>query len=316
MDASNAQRVVVMKAHRTVVASWSMVVAALLVSSASAGDPPPVRDAAPSANVPRPGTDKPGRDPSAPPKASPLDLQGDVEDGTPIQSWQTKDGDEAKAYTRTVLAAHSQPAEALANAARRDVKYIHLFEEPAKFRGQIIHLEGRLKRLTRYDAPTLLQTTYDIKHIYEGWIFDPEISGANPTSVLVTELPAGLEPKEKMEVRVAFDGYFFKKYRYKAGDGWRDAPLLIGRTLTLLGPVQAAPEDDGTFSNSLISTFFAVLAGSFGLALALTWWYRRGDRRVHARLAESRTTAFDDPPAEAPADMPEAESRGVPEEFV
>ena len=79
-----------------------------------------------------------------------------------------------------------------------------------------------------------------MKTLYEGWIFD-DLYIANPFCVLFTELPPGLHVGEKLEYRVGFDGYFFKRYRYKDGQGTvRDCPLFIGRTLA----VQPAPNSD------------------------------------------------------------------------
>jgi hypothetical protein len=280
----------------------SFLVALLLCQNAPAGPEQP------SANIPQPGTDKPGVDLREAPKAPAVDLQGEVEDGTPIRSWQEKGGDEAKAYSRTLLAAHTNSPEALANSARRDVKFIHLFEEPAKFRGQVIHVEGRLKRVTRYDPPTTLKTTFDIQNLYEGWIFDPEISGANPMCLIFTDLPPGLTAQEKMEARVGFDGYFFKKYRYKSGDGWRDAPLLIGHTLTLhaLPPSEPAPDDP--FAKNLIIIFMSILVATFILGYGLTWWYRRGDRLVEAAKAKAFQNTFQEPSVPAAAEGLESNS--------
>ena len=44
----------------------------------------------------------------------------------------------------------------------------------------------------------------------------------NPRCVIFTKLPEGVEVREETDHRVAFDGYFFKRYRYQAGDGWRE----------------------------------------------------------------------------------------------
>ena len=69
----------------------------------------------------------------------------------------------------------------------------------------------------------------------------------SPTTFMATTrtVPVGVEmrglaPAEKIQgVEVAFDGYFYKRFRYKAGDSYRpgqyrDAPVLIGHRLTLL----------------------------------------------------------------------------------
>ena len=54
-------------------------------------------------------------------------------------------------------------------------------------------------------------------------------------------MPAGLKPAVQIEQRISFDGYSYKRYRYKAADNLkaneaREAPLLIGHTVLLIKP--------------------------------------------------------------------------------
>jgi hypothetical protein len=167
----------------------------------------------------------------------------------------------------------------------------------------VVHFEGRLKRLVRYDPPK--STKLDgLKDQYEGWMFDPDNYGANPVCVVFTHLPSGLEPGDKLNVHGAFDGYFFKRYRYKAGDGWRDAPLLIGHTLVLRQPARQSSEDEGTFSGLLMSSAWVLIIGTIVVGVALFWWYRRNDRVLQDRLAAANPPTFSEPPA-----GPESHSR-------
>jgi hypothetical protein len=229
------------------------------------------------------------------PKAPKIDLTGDVEDRTPIRSWQDANGMEAKAYYRTLITAHTTSAEAFANSARHDVRYVHLFEEPHKYRGEVIHVEGRLKRVRRFDTHGFVRNTYDMPYEYEGWLFDPVLYGANPLCVVFTELPPGIAVKEEMDVRVSFDGYFFKRYRYKAADAWRDAPLLIGHAPVVQDSLAASQNTDSGFSNLLVTCLLALLAGTFGFGVIIYWWYQRGDREVRRRLAATRPAEFVEP---------------------
>jgi hypothetical protein len=98
---------------------------------------------------------------------------------------------------------------------------------------------------------------------------------------------------EKVDYKVAFDGYFFKVYRYKAGDSDRIAPLLIGRGVHLIepAPVEAQAATD-EFGGMFTMTILGVLAGTLLLALGMGWWYRRGDRTVRARLNQARSMDF------------------------
>jgi hypothetical protein len=141
---------------------------------------------------------------------------------------------EGRAYNYLVLHASDVPLDALAKAARQDVGYAKLMQDPTKFRGDAVHIKGRLRRLVKMDAPKSLVDD-GIKVLYEGWIFpESEEGGANPYCVLFTEVPKGIELGERVNYRAVCDAFFFKIYRYKAaGDKLRDAPLLMGRTFAL-----------------------------------------------------------------------------------
>jgi hypothetical protein len=222
------------------------------------------------------------------PAVSKLDLHGRVQDKTPILSQQENEA-EAFAYAETLAAANRTSATALAEAAHRDVTFAHLCEQPERYRGEVIHMKGRLRRVRRFETPSFIHEGYAIPLVYEGWVFEPELYGANPRCVLFTELPSDVKVAEEMDQRVAFDGYFFKLYRYKAGDGKHDVPLFIAHTLSSL-PLRshAAPGADDAWSATLATAFLGLLATTASLAALLGWWYRRSDRRVREHLAKSQ----------------------------
>jgi len=220
------------------------------------------------------------------------EMLGGVEDHAPVRS-ADENMYESRAYDYLLIEAHNASAKALAKHARRDLTFTHLWEEPAKYRGQLIHIEGRLRRLQRFDA-SRFAAKQGIPTLYEGWIFEDAYL-ANPYCVVVTEVPASIKPGEKLEHRVAFDAYFFKRYRSEAGDGKREAPLLIGHGLIDLPP--APVPADTSLAEHLVPAFLTVLAATVLLALGLSWWFLRGDRQVRARLSKSRQATFVDPSA-------------------
>jgi len=167
------------------------------------------------------------------PVAVDKDQLAGIEDKKPVQG-AAENKWEVHAYNYLVLHASEVAAEALAKAARQDVTYAKLMQDPAKFRGEPIHVKGRLRRLVKMDAPKSLVDD-GIKVLYEGWIFpETEEDGANPYCVIFTDLPKGIELGERVNYRAVCDAFFFKIYRYKsAGDKLRDAPLLMGRTFAL-----------------------------------------------------------------------------------
>jgi len=218
------------------------------------------------------------------PSAPSLDLSGRVQDRRPIPSTQ-EDPREAAAYAEVLAAVQRTTPAALAKDARRDVTFAHLFEEPAKYRGQVIRVGGRLRRVRHFDAPKFIQDSYGIGKLYEGWLFETDVYGANPRCVIFTKRPEGIEVREDTDHRVAFDGYFFKRYRYQAGDGWRDAPLFIAPTLTLTSS-PSATDGSGLSIGTLATGFVGLIVATAATALVLGWWYCRGDRRLRARLRQ------------------------------
>jgi hypothetical protein len=213
--------------------------------------------------------------------------------------------DEWEAYCDAVDKAHRTPARVFAANARREITYAHLFAEPRKYRGEVVHFEGELHRVRRFDPP-LLVAQAGVKNLYEGWMFS-KLYGVNPVCMVFTELPPGVSVAEQMQVPVTFDGYFFKKYRYKAADSKpgtaREVPLVIGH-----GPIIAAEEAStapatSVWSGSLLTILLVLVLGTFGLAVGLHWWFRRGDSQVRRRLLAARR--YPVAPAEAGTAVPE-----------
>ena len=119
-----------------------------------------------------------------------VQLAGKVKDNAPVAPWDDRDPEEGNAYYHTLVLAHTTSAKAFANSARRDVTFAHLFEEPEKYRGEVIHFEGqRLKRVRALETPKDIRTAYDLPRFYEGWIFAQQY-GANPVCVIFMVAPA------------------------------------------------------------------------------------------------------------------------------
>ena len=261
-----------------------------VLSVVLAGQSMSLWDALPASPPARPG--------NAPAKALPVDpdLLLGVEDRAPVRN-ADENYDEFQAYNLLLVRAHKTAAGAFAKGARRDLTFAHLFEEPGKHRGQIVHIEGLLRRLRKFDAARLAAKE-GVPALYEGWVFDAEY-GYNPYCVIVTELPKSIQIGEKLDRHVSFDGYFFKRYRYKAGDGVRDAPLLIGRTLTPSASQGTAANARAPWLDSstpwVLIAFLAILLVTAGSGIALTLWFKRGDKQVRARLDAARDAAFVEP---------------------
>jgi hypothetical protein len=116
----------------------------------------------------------------------------------------------------------------------------------------------------------------------------PESAGGNPVCVVCSELPAGLKPGEDLDRRVSTDAYFFKLYRYEAGDGWRRAPLLIGRAAVPAVSDASAPASIWAVPGAVVPLTLGLVGLAAAVAVGVAWWFRREDRRARERLRQVR----------------------------
>src|SRR5207248_5913829 len=79
-------------------------------------------------------------------KAEPLlahMIQG-VQDDKPLPSRWNENEDEQRSYSIVLFEASRISADAFRKGARKDITYVHLFNDPAKYRGQVVHVEATL----------------------------------------------------------------------------------------------------------------------------------------------------------------------------
>lgn len=223
----------------------------------------------------------------------PVDWLERIEDDQPVQNLKSNP-DEYNAYNFFVMRARQVSPALMAENANRKMTFGRMYEAGrGKYRGEIIHVEGRLKRVVWIGSNSDLEAQ-GVKDLYEAWIFPEEYFG-NPTCVIISELPPGLEPGEDIPGKWgSFDGYFFKRYKYRAVDATRLAPLAIGRTLKVKDP-PTSEEGASTFesySRFFVPVLVALALGLVGLVVMLSRWFRQGDREVQQRLADTRGTEF------------------------
>src|SRR5262245_3266825 len=138
--------------------------------------------------------DKP-QPPAAPLKR--LDLAGyAIADREPIPL-KGDDAPEIKAYQLVLSRAWRTSLKSFADVARRDVAHEELLREPARYRGEVVHVEGLLTQLRQRPAPKALQKE-GLASIYMGWLSDPLFEGHKPVTVIFPNLPKGLEPGEDL----------------------------------------------------------------------------------------------------------------------
>ncbi|GIW79117.1 MAG: hypothetical protein KatS3mg105_0924 [Gemmatales bacterium] len=234
---------------------------------------------------------------TGPLEARPLDLSSwFIEDGVEIPNFGSRGRrPELTAYTYVLNLASRASVPSFKAHADTTITYGHMYRFPAEYRGKIVRLHGALVRLRKWDKlPDALVKLAGVKELYEGWTFDPRAYGVNPTWIVFTELPEGLEPSEKMYQQIVFYGYFFKLARYKSAEVrngkpvYHVVPLLVGRSPILI-------KQSGTASTGIemMTLFLGLLAGTFLFALIIWLWYRRDDQRIRKRLILSSDEAIE-----------------------
>ncbi len=240
------------------------------------------------------------------------DLLGRVvdEEGMLPARWQNRE--EVLAYERLLLHARQFAPEVTAKAARRDLRLpLLLGPDKARYRGVLVHLDGSLRMLEQMEPSSgLVGMAEGLTHVYRGWLaLDGYKDDLGPVLCAVdfTELPPGVKPAASLSVPVGVDGFFFKVMKYQtrepAPEGVSDrtpdgkvhrlAPLFVARTVRPRAAAAAGA------SESLWRTPAAVVAGTIlliaaaaGAWLAVSWWLRREDAHVRARLQRLRPGAF------------------------
>ena len=132
---------------------------------------------------------------------------------------------EMDAYWRLMDWSRTQPFDALARRARQDVAFTQLWEQPEKYRGQLIRLRMHVRRVLQYDSP---DNPSNITKVCEAWGWTDE-SRSFPYVVVFADPPEGLPIGTDVRAEIDFVGYFLKVMTYTAFDHARGAPLLVGR---------------------------------------------------------------------------------------
>jgi hypothetical protein len=205
------------------------------------------------------------------------------------------------AYCQAVVLADQLPAEAFAKSAadNSDLEFSHLYRESKRYRGKVIHMAGRLKRVTKEDAPREAER-HGVKAIYQGFVFLDR--PGPPVVVIFPRLPEGLKVGDYAKPpRVAFDGYFFKRYRYPSEEKDRAGNRKVVTTLLFIAPtlhVRQAPAPAGAVSSPLPAPVLYGVIGfvvlTLGLLVGVHFWYRRSDQKIRSRLLKLQAERFEE----------------------
>ena len=187
----------------------------------------------------------------------------------------------------------------LERTAHRDVPFAVLMLEPDRFRGDLITIEGDLRRLNRIPATSADTAESDS---YEAWIFTAD-SGLNPYRVVCTSLPTGFAFGDQLTppIRVRATGYFFKRYSYATAGNYHTAPLLLAKTLARLTSHKPSVQLPNHRARTLAITTVCIL-----LVVSIGWMIvgstGRRAKRKSGNTSSDELTSFnwpnDDPPSQ------------------
>ncbi len=192
----------------------------------------------------------------------------------------------------TVLATARDTSQAdLERIARKDIPFAVLMLDAHRYRGEVLTVEGDLRRLHHFASPPNVQ---GVTEYYEAWLFTSD-SGLNPYRIICTSLPESLSSSfgDQLDppVRVRATGYFFKRYSYATDDDFHTAPLLLAKTLTLLGqPAPKLANVGSGRSQTLTIIAFGVLAG-----FAVVWLAIEVGKRRSLCVTSSDSSSKDSP---------------------
>jgi hypothetical protein len=144
-----------------------------------------------------------------------------------IQDRNLMSARETEAYAQLLDRVRQTPFDQLDRASRRDVLYSQVLENPKRYRGLPIHVEGTaLRVLVQYAEGS---TLFPAGRYHEAYVITAD-SQNYPWILAFEDAPADLQVGDRLRQRVSFDGYFLKLLAYKGGnDKYFVAPLLVGR---------------------------------------------------------------------------------------
>ncbi len=202
--------------------------------------------------------------------------------------------EEVSAWNRILLHARRFMPQQLEDAAS-DKKFADLFTDNRRdYKLDLVKFEGRLIMLNKMKPSEKLQAA-GIETVYEGWIVPKDEPRGNPICVVFTDPIESLEGVTgRVNKWVTFAGYSFKLMWYKSGERDKDDPNknVAKKTPLLLGRAAIERRDPDQPTVVTWSGFVPLVTGSIvgliGIALALSWWFRRGDKRSRQEIDTHR----------------------------
>ena len=165
------------------------------------------------------------------------DLLRYVEDKLPVQS-PSQNRYEARCYEQMFLHARRLPADLLRRAATTRIKFAQMFgEDRARYRGALVHVEGRLRTAAAVRAARPAQgLDAGLSRHVRGVDIRRGIRREPVLRRFQRNVRRAEARRDDRIECVETDAFFFKRYRYSAKDGSRDAPFLIAKEIRAIAP--------------------------------------------------------------------------------
>lgn len=216
-----------------------------------------------------------------------------VLDARPVPSYPPRDlasADFFKLLSKALFYCKEVPVEAFVAWGKENahVTFGHLYNDPKRYYGKVVRLEGNLLRVRKYELPDAIRRASGVDDAYEAWLQGPT-SGSHPFSVLFTRLPEGIEVAEKIKdgTYVEFYGYFLGRIKFRGGDSKdRITPYIVGPTIQTKTAPPIPPSAGSSLSGIVFYGVLGIVIVSVALMTGLNWWFRRGDQQVRLRLAQ------------------------------
>ncbi len=162
--------------------------------------------------------------------------------------------------------------------------FADVFMNPNSFLGKPITLTGHVRKVMTYDSDFERFGTFGGGKLHELWLYTSD-SQQNPAVIICEKLPPDMPVDGSSVAGVTVTGFFFKLYRYAAGDADRAAPMVLAKHVTWAAPTEE--HIAGLGSTKSIATVLAMLVG--GCFMMYLWSNYQGDRRAREALAMART---------------------------
>lgn len=193
--------------------------------------------------------------PPLPPPAAGPEFQG-IQDRRPLSLR------DSAAYDVLLHLSRDRPYEELNRQSRHDILFSQILDNPQRYRGLPIHLNGTVLRVLQQDARG--SSLFPRGQYFEAYAITPD-SGNFPWFLVFEEAPANLQVGDDLRQHITFDGYFLKLLSYQAADTLRVAPVLVGRFPSALESVVRHPESNWSRDTTWLAILIVVLTFYIGV---------------------------------------------------